>query len=287
MDLLPKSDEKQRIMIIARTLQELARARTSLANVGFIPTMGALHCGHLALVDAAKSQGLTPVTSIFVNPTQFGPKEDLSRYPRDEAGDISKLKAAGCALLWLPNADTMYPQGCSTAVQVGTPSLRWEGEQRPGHFNGVATVVAKLFGQVQPHSAFFGEKDWQQVQVIRQMVTDLCFSVRIVTVPTVREADGLALSSRNQYLSPTERQTAPSFHASLQQAVKDILSNAAPANALKTAYDELLKIGMLPDYIALVHAETLEPIEKLTAPARLISAAKLGSVRLLDNLPVN
>lgn len=273
-------------MIIARTLKELANARTTLKAIGFAPTMGALHSGHLALVQAAKAAGFSPAASIFVNPTQFGPKEDLSRYPRDEAGDIAKLKAAGCALLWLPDVKTMYPAGDSTIVQVGAPSLNWEGAQRPGHFNGVATVVAKLFGQMQPQAAFFGEKDWQQVQVVRRMVADLCMPLRIVTVPTVREEDGLALSSRNQYLSPAERQTAPLFHATLKQAAQDMQAGTPPAHALQNARDTLAKAGMTTDYIALVHAETLEVINSLEPPARLIAVARLGSVRLLDNLPV-
>lgn len=274
------------IMIIARTLKELVNARMTLKNMGFVPTMGALHSGHLTLVRAAKAAGFTPAASIFVNPTQFGPKEDLSRYPRDEAGDIAKLEAAGCALLWLPDVETMYPVGDSTSIHVGTPSLNWEGQQRPGHFNGVATVVAKLFGQMQPQAAFFGEKDWQQVQVVRRMVADLCLPVRIVTVPTVREEDGLALSSRNQYLSTTERQIAPLFHAALKQAADDMQAGSPPAHVLQKARETLLKASMTPDYVALVHAETLEVMETLTSPARLIAAARLGPIRLLDNLPV-
>lgn len=274
------------IMIIARTLEDLANARNVLENIGFVPTMGALHSGHLALVAAAREAGYTPAASIFVNPTQFGPKEDLSRYPRDEAGDIAKLEAAGCSLLWLPDVSTMYPKGDATIIQVGPPSLNWEGQQRPGHFNGVATVVAKLFGQIQPQAAFFGEKDWQQVQVVRRMVKDLCLPVRIVTVPTVREADGLALSSRNQYLSTAERQTAPLFHAALKQAANEMQAGTPPASALQNARNSLLGAGMTPDYVALVHAETLEIIDILVPPARLIAVARLGSVRLLDNLPV-
>lgn len=274
-------------MIIARTLEELSSAHNTLENIGFVPTMGALHQGHLALIEAAKIAGFTPVASIFVNPTQFGPKEDLSVYPRDEAGDIAKLKASGCMLVWIPDVKTMYPADDSTTIQVGPPSLKWEGQQRPGHFNGVATVVTKLFGQIQPKAAFFGEKDWQQVQVIQRVVKDLCLPVRIVTVPTIRDADGLALSSRNQYLCAEERQTAPLFYRALQQAVQDMLAGKAPSDALQKACETLLKAGMEPDYIALVHAETLEPINQLVAPARLIAAAKLGRVRLLDNLPLS
>ncbi|MDE2391913.1 MAG: pantoate--beta-alanine ligase, partial [Rhodospirillales bacterium] len=206
-------------MIIARTYQELTEARATLGATGLVATMGALHPGHLALVDAAKQSGLTPVASIFVNPTQFGPKEDFARYPRDEAGDVAKLEQAGCALLWLPSMEEMYPNGHATTLHVGGPTQHWEGTQRPGHFNGVATVVAKLFGQMRPDAAFFGEKDWQQVQVVRRMVMDLHLPVRIVPVPTMREADGLAMSSRNRYLSPQERKTAPKLHAALKHAV--------------------------------------------------------------------
>lgn len=280
---MTKSDA---IMIIARTLEDLANARATLGNIGFVPTMGALHRGHLALLDAARQAGFTPTASIFVNPTQFGPQEDLSRYPRDEAGDIAKLKDAGCALLWTPDVATMYPAGDSTTIQLGQPSLKWEGEKRPGHFNGVATVVAKLFGQMRPHTAFFGEKDWQQIQVVKRMVTDLCLPVRIATVSTVREPDGLALSSRNLYLSAAEREIAPALQATLKRAVTDILAGEPPAQALDKAKQALIAVGMTPDYIALVHAATLEPLTHCAAPARLIAAARLGPVRLLDNLAV-
>lgn len=274
------------IMIIARTFEELENARVALENIGFVPTMGALHAGHLALVEAARQAGFTPAASIFVNPTQFGPQEDLSRYPRDEAGDIAKLTQAGCALLWLPDVTVMYPKGDATTIHIGPPSLNWEGARRPGHFNGVATVVAKLFGQMRPQAAFFGEKDWQQVQVIKRMVADLCLQVRICTVPTVREADGLALSSRNVYLSTAERQIAPLFYATLKQAALTIQAGHHPEAILDQARETLTQAGMTPDYLVLVHAETLEPLTRLLQPARLIAVVRLGPVRLLDNLPV-
>ncbi len=274
-------------MIIARTQNELTAARATLGATGFIPTMGALHEGHLALVGAARQMGLTPVASVFVNPTQFGPKEDFSRYPRDEAGDIAKLQAAGCALLWMPGVDEMYPAGGATTIHVGGPSLHWEGAARPGHFTGVATVVAKLFGQMRPEAAFFGEKDWQQVQVLRRMVTDLNLPVRVVPVPTMREADGLAMSSRNRYLSAEDRKAAPRLYAALKQAVQNLLAGKEPAATLHNARHELAIAGMVPDYVALVHAETLEPIATLQQPARLLAAAKLGHVRLLDNMAVS
>ncbi len=284
---MQKNDEKPRQMIIARTHNELAAARATLGATGFIPTMGALHEGHLSLVEAAKQEGLTPVASIFVNPTQFGPKEDFARYPRDEAGDIAKLEAAGCALVWMPGVDEMYPAGEATTIHVGGPSQHWEGTHRPGHFNGVATVVAKLFGQIRPEAAFFGEKDWQQVQVVRRMVEDLRLPVRVVPVPTVRETDGLAMSSRNRYLSAEERKAAPKLYAALKHAAQYLLAGKEPAATLHNARHELAAAGMVPDYVALVHAETLEPLATLQPPARLLAAARLGHVRLLDNLAVS
>lgn len=275
------------IMMIVRTLEDLRNALPTLGRTGFVPTMGALHAGHLALVEAAKRVGLTPTASVFVNPTQFGPKEDLSRYPRDEAGDITKLKNAGCGLVWMPDVETMYPTNNATTVIVGGPSQQWEGSQRLGHFNGVATVVAKLFGQMRPHAAFFGEKDWQQLQVVRRMVADLCMPVQIIPVPIIREKDGLAMSSRNTYLSALERARAPKLYSALTQAVIAIRAGQEPAAVLHTARQDMAKAGMIPDYVALVKADTMEALAQLgTEPARLIAAARLGQVRLLDNLAV-
>lgn len=273
-------------MMIARTLEELNAAREALGPVGFVPTMGALHEGHLALIAAAKAAGKPATASIFVNPTQFGPKDDFARYPRDEAGDLAKLENAGCALVWLPTVDIMYPPHGATQIQVSGPAVHWEGASRPGHFAGVATVVAKLLGQVRPEAAYFGEKDWQQVQVVSRMAADLHLPVRIVPVPTVRDADGLAKSSRNAYLTPEERKTAPALHAALIHAAAEILAGKEVAATLHHARHEVALKGIVPDYIALVHAETLEPLPGFARPARLIAAAKLGHVRLLDNIPV-
>ena len=272
-------------MIIARTLPELNAAREALGPLGFVPTMGALHQGHLALVAAAGAAGKALAASIFVNPTQFGPKDDFARYPRDEAGDLAKLESAGCALAWLPGVDIMYPPHGASSIHVAGPALHWEGAARPGHFAGVATVVAKLFGQIRPEAAYFGEKDWQQVQVVSRMVADLHLPVCIVPVPTVREPDGLAMSSRNAYLTAPERKAAPALHTALQHAVRDIIAGKEVAATLHHARQEVALAGMVPDYIALVHAETLEPAAALVRPARLIAAAKLGHVRLLDNVP--
>jgi pantoate--beta-alanine ligase len=273
-------------MRIARTLSELREARAGLGpELGLVPTMGALHAGHLALVNAARQAGRV-AASIFVNPLQFGPTEDLARYPRDEAGDLAKLEAAGCDLVWLPDAALMYPPDAASTITVGGPATLWEGALRPGHFTGVATVVAKLFGQLRPSAAYFGEKDWQQVQVISRMAADLLLPVKIVPVPTVREPDGLALSSRNRFLSAAERAAAPALYAALQQAASAIAAGAPVAAALAKADVTVIAAGMEPDYLALVDAQSLQPLEILARPARLLSAARAGSVRLLDNVAV-
>ncbi|HEY1858245.1 pantoate--beta-alanine ligase [Acidocella sp.] len=273
-------------MKIVRTLPELHAALAELGPVGLVPTMGALHRGHLALAAAARQAKRPVAASIFVNPLQFGPTEDLSRYPRDEAGDLAQLAQAGCDLVWLPDVATMYPSDAASTITVGGPATRWEGAARPGHFAGVATVVAKLFGQVRPHAAYFGEKDWQQVQVIRRFTADFLLPVEIVPVPTVREVDGLALSSRNRFLKPAERLAAPALYAALTRAAAQISGGAAVAESLEAAKHALIAAGMTPDYLALVGAETLEPLERLAQPTRLITAARLGSVRLLDNVAV-
>ncbi len=261
-------------------------ARQTLGPLGFVPTMGALHAGHMALLAAAQADGLPVAASIFVNPAQFGHGDDFARYPRDEAGDLARLRDCGCALAWLPDVETMYPPQGATMVHVNGPALHWEGAARPGHFAGVATVVAKLFGQLRPAVAYFGEKDWQQVQVVSRMVADLHQPVRIQPVPTVREADGLALSSRNAYLNPEERKTAPALYAALQHAAAAIVAGKEVAATLHHARHEVALHGMVPDYIALVQAQTLEPLAGLARPARLIAAVKLGAVRLLDNVGV-
>jgi pantoate--beta-alanine ligase len=273
-------------MKIARTLPELQSATNELGPLGLVPTMGALHRGHLSLLAAAKTDGRPVAASIFVNPLQFGPEEDFARYPRDETGDLARLAAAGCDLVWLPDVGTMYPPGDASVITVAGPARHWEGAARPGHFSGVATVVAKLFGQVRPAAAYFGEKDWQQVQVITRMVADFLLPVRVVPVPTVREADGLALSSRNRFLSATERVAAPALYAALSAMAKRIAAGGDVAASLDAARQAVIQAGMTPDYLSLVHAQTLEPLAAMAQPARMIAAARLGSVRLLDNVPV-
>jgi pantoate--beta-alanine ligase len=276
-------------MLIARTLPELRAGRDALGPVVLVPTMGALHAGHLALVKAARAAGGKVAASIFVNPLQFGPAEDFARYPRDEAGDLAKLEAAGCEIVWLPEAATMYPPQAASTVTVAGPATRWEGELRPGHFAGVATVVAKLFGQVQPRAACFGEKDWQQIRVISRMVEDLSLPVGIIPVATVREPDGLALSSRNRFLQPAERRAAPALYAALRDSARRLAAGETAEAALGAGRYELQRAGLRIDYFALVDAESLEPLEGSVAPggaARLLAAARCGSVRLLDNIAI-
>jgi pantoate--beta-alanine ligase len=249
--------------------------------------MGALHAGHMALVDEAKRRADTVVASIFVNPAQFGPNEDFSRYPRQEAEDTRLLIEHGCDLLWLPSVHDIYPDGFSTKVCVSGVSDRWEGEARPGHFDGVATVVAKLLLSVRPNVALFGEKDFQQLAVIRRMVADLGVPVEIVGVPTIREPDGLALSSRNAYLSADERQRAAAFPAALRHARDAILRGADESAAIDQAVDMLREARFSRvDYFILVDGSTLDPIDRAKNGARLIAAAVIGATRLIDNLPV-
>jgi pantoate--beta-alanine ligase len=275
-------------MLIARTLSDLRAAcadlRRTAGALALVPTMGALHEGHRTLVRTGVASGAATVASIFVNPLQFGPNEDLSRYPRDEAGDLAALEVEGCALVWLPDVATMYPPGEATAVVVGGPSERWEGDARPGHFRGVATVCAKLFGQVRPDRAYFGEKDWQQLQVVTRMVSDILLPLEIVGVATVRETDGLAMSSRNRFLTAAERAVAPVLYATLRETVRALAGGVVAADALATAREGLAAAGFGVDYLALVDGSELAPIETAQAGARLIVAARLGAVRLLDNV---
>lgn len=277
-------------MQIARTLPDLRAAcaalRAAHGHIALVPTMGALHAGHRALVTQAVATGAGVVTSIFVNPMQFGPNEDLSRYPRDEDGDLAQLTASGCHLAWLPDVGTMYPQDDATSIEVHGPAERWEGAARPGHFRGVATVCTRLFGQVRADAAFFGEKDWQQLQVIRRVVADLLLPIEIVGVQTVREPDGLALSSRNRFLTPPERALAPRLYAQLQATAAELAKGNPAAKPLARARAALERDGFQPDYFELVDGPSLTPLPAARPPARLITAAKLGTVRLLDNIGV-
>ena len=275
-------------MQTVRRSEELAKAVADLKSKGalaLVPTMGALHAGHLALIAEAKKRADKVAATIFVNPTQFGPDEDLNRYPRREEQDTRMLEKAGCDLLWIPSADSIYPEGFATSVHVGRVSERWEGQARPGHFDGVATVVAKLLLAVGPDVAVFGEKDFQQLVVIRRMVFDLNIPAEIVGLQTIREKDGLALSSRNAYLSQEERGRAVALQKALTAARHAIRAGVQVASALRDAKQALVDAGFLKvDYLALVDAETLEPLEEPTGNMRLIAAAKIGTTRLIDNI---
>ncbi len=279
-------------MQTARTLVELRAMvngwRKAGQRVALVPTMGALHAGHLRLITEARRQADRVVVSIFVNPAQFGPNEDFIRYPRQEQADAALIAEAKCDALWLPDVAVMYPKGFATKVSVSGVSEGLCGAERPGHFDGVATVVCKLFNQTMPHVAYFGEKDYQQLTVIRRMTKDLDIDVEVVGVPTVREDDGLALSSRNVYLSPDERARAATLPRAIKEAGVAVESGADIASALEGVREALMRAGFaVPDYVELRDAETLAPVTKLTKrPARLLVAARLGQTRLIDNWPV-
>jgi len=275
-------------MIIARDLPALRAALTGLPRPrALVATMGALHAGHVALV--AEARRLAPggvIASIFVNPLQFGPNEDFTRYPRSEADDLAMLRDARCDVAWLPPVEAMYPPGAATRITVGGPFEGFEGAVRPGHFEGVATVVTKLLNQTAPDAALFGEKDWQQVQVVTRLVADLDIPTRIVPVPTVRDLDGLALSSRNRHLTPRERALAPRLYVVLQATAARLAAGQPVAEAERDAVAALCAEGFEPDYVRLADAATLRPLDTLQRPARLLAAARLGAVRLLDNIAV-
>ncbi len=269
------------------------RGESGRATIGLVPTMGALHDGHLTLVRRAKEICDHVVASIFVNPTQFGPNEDLDAYPRQLEQDSAMLKEAGCALLWAPQVDAMYPDGFASSISVSGVSEGFCGGDRPGHFDGVATVVCKLFNQVQPTHAFFGEKDYQQLAVIRAMARDLDLTAphvaQIIGVPTVREDDGLAMSSRNRYLSSSDRANAATLPRAMKAAIADIEGGADVAETLANLKAELIAAGFASvDYAELADASSLAVIDTLTQrPARLLVAARIGGTRLIDNMAVN
>ena len=283
-------------MQTATTLEVLRSAVDALRSGGkrlaLVPTMGALHEGHLTLVREARKHAEAVAVSIFVNPRQFGPSEDLDAYPRTFAEDCGLLEGEGVELLWAPTVPVMYPDGFATNVAVAGVSEGLCGAARPGHFDGVATVVLKLFNQVRPDVALFGEKDWQQLAVIRRMARDLDLTAphvdAIVGVPTVREDDGLALSSRNQYLSPEARAQAAALPQAMREGVNALAAGSAVAPTLAAIEAHVLQAGFDSiDYASLVDAASLEPLEALgAAPARLLVAARIGGTRLIDNMPI-
>lgn len=268
---------------LTRSLAELRRKGT----IALVPTLGALHAGHMALIDEAKRRADAVVATIFVNPTQFNDPADLALYPRTEAEDALKLADAGCDLLWMPSVEAIYPDGFATTVHVSGVSERWEGAARPGHFDGVATIVAKLLLSVRPDVALFGEKDFQQLAVIRRLVADLAMGIEIFGVPTVRDADGLALSSRNARLSAEERRRAAAFPAALQHARDAIRQGVGEGPAIDEAVNMLRNAGFSRvDYFVLVDGNKLEPLDTPREGARLIAAAVIGTTRLIDNIPL-
>jgi pantoate--beta-alanine ligase len=273
---------------VAALRRNIAAWRKDGQKIALVPTMGALHDGHLSLVRQGKELADRVVATIFVNPTQFAPTEDLAKYPRQEEKDIALLTSVGCDLLFAPTVTEMYPDGFSTTVTVAGVSSGLCGDIRPVHFAGVATVVTKLLLQALPDIAIFGEKDYQQLQVIKRLARDLDIPVEILGGATVREADGLALSSRNAYLKLEERGVAPALHQAMQRAAKAVLGGEATASASERAIKEILAAGFASvDYLEFRDAETLAPAKKQgERPLRLIAAARLGATRLIDNIPV-
>jgi pantoate--beta-alanine ligase len=275
-----------------RTFSQIAPLRVSLRGlraegktIGFVPTMGALHEGHLTLMRKAKSECDVAVASVFVNPTQFGQGEDFEAYPRDLNKDLQMAANAGVDIAFTPDTSEMYPLGYQTAVTLSELTVRWEGEVRPGHFQGVATVVAKLLNIVQPERAYFGQKDYQQLLVIERLVRDLNIPTTVVMVPTVREPDGLAMSSRNAYLDAEQRQASVVLSRLLRRADELVKSGQTDSHAVRTELEALLRQtpDARADYIALAHPETLEPVVSLAEPTVVLLAIRIGKTRLIDN----
>lgn len=279
-------------MITVHTIRELREhvrnARTSGRRIGFVPTMGNLHDGHISLIDRARGDQCFTVASIFVNPLQFNDKNDLARYPRTLPEDQARLSAAGCDVLFAPDVDEMYPNGQQgqTIVQVPIVSDGLCGASRPGHFDGVSTVVTKLFNMVQPDNAYFGEKDFQQVAVIRKMVADLNMPIEIVPVPTARAADGLALSSRNGYLSEQERALATGLYQTLQEIAAALQAGEGIVSVLNSATERLNSRGFVTDYLEVRRQADLQPATAADRELVILGAAVLGPARLIDNLQV-
>ena len=277
------------MMRVVRTRGEMREARAALGEpVGFVPTMGALHDGHASLVRRGREECASVVVSVFVNPTQFGPGEDLNRYPRDEAADLALLESLGADVVFVPTVEEIYPPGHTASVDVGRLGEVLEGAARPGHFLGVATVVTILFSLVQPDRAYFGQKDGQQSVVIQRMVHDLGLAVDIIVCPTIREHDGLALSSRNRYLTPDERAQAPALQRALQAAATAYAVGERSADSMRQVM--LAELATAPlgqvDYVSVADADTLEELELVDGPALISLAVKFPSARLIDCLPL-
>jgi pantoate--beta-alanine ligase len=276
-------------MEIVTTLSELRASRAKLAGpVGFVPTMGYLHAGHISLVQRARQECASVVVSIFVNPTQFGPNEDLAKYPRDLPRDLAMLKEAGVDLVWTPTVEVMYPPGFQTWVTVEALTAPLEGAQRPGHFRGVTTVVAKLFNAVQPQYAYFGQKDAQQAAVIRRMTRDLDFPIEIVVCPTVREPDGLAMSSRNTYLNPEERKAATVLFRALSAAKTAYEQGERRAEVLRQIMRQVIEAEPLArlQYVSCADYDSLEELETVSGKTLLSMAVFIGNTRLIDNFVI-
>jgi pantoate--beta-alanine ligase len=268
--------------------ERIRNLRQKGGAIALVPTMGALHAGHLELIAAAKRKAEHAVVSIFVNPRQFGPNEDLDAYPRPADEDVKLLQSVNCDLLWMPGVPEVYPEGYATNVSVAGLGKGLCGAARPGHFDGVATIVAKLFNQVRPDMALFGEKDWQQLAIIRRMAIDLDLGVEVIGCPIVREEDGLAISSRNRYLTKKERKAASALPRAMADAVTAIEGGAPVSAALAMVREKLSAAGFSePDYVSLAASDDLKPLKKLDRPARLFVAARLGKARLIDNWAVN
>lgn len=278
------------VTTIADVRAPVRRWRQAGERIVFVPTMGNLHAGHVSLIEAARAHGDRFVASIFVNPMQFGPNEDFAHYPRTPERDGQMLREAGCDLMFMPDVAEMYPNGSQRATRVEVPGLSAIlcGEFRPGHFEGVTTVVAKLLHVVEPDAAVFGEKDYQQLTIIRRMVRELCMPVEIIAAPTVRDADGLAMSSRNRYLTPGERAKAPAIHRQLQAAVLRLSAGETDyADIERTGIEALEREGFRPDYFAVRDADDLAPARRDTRHLVVLTAARLGKARLIDNLRVS
>jgi pantoate--beta-alanine ligase len=275
------------VTTIAAVRERVRRWRAAGQRIAFVPTMGNLHVGHISLIEEARRRGDRFIASIFVNPMQFGPNEDFAHYPRTPTKDERMLAEAGCDFMFMPDVAEIYPNGPDHGTRVEVPELSRIlcGEFRPGHFEGVSTVVAKLFNIVEPDLAVFGEKDFQQLTIIRRMVSDLCLPIEIVAAPTVREPDGLAMSSRNQYLTAAERKIAPRLHEALARTVKRLTAGEKDFPAIERAELEgLTRAGFRPDYFSIRNAHDLSTPQADTLPLVVLVAARLGKARLIDNL---